>query len=331
MTIITNEVTTYSGSRTIREDLQNYIYMVSPTETPLLSMLGKDKADSTHPEWNVKALAAAVTTNAVIEGDDLPAVETGNYTNRVGNYCQISRKVVAVSGTDEVVKQAGMKSALAREISDRGLELKRDMESSITSDQVGVVGNSTTARKSAGLGSWIVSNWYQVATSGSPAAPQMSSSSDGYPQTAAVDGTTPVDFTETHLKNMIQRVYSSSAKIAGTTVMVGPVNKQRASGFSGIATRFISVDAGEQAAIAGGADVYTSDFGRIKIVPNLFQPENRAYLVNKEYASIAYLRPFQVVPMAKTGDATKRMLLVEFALRVKSEKAFGTVRGITTQ
>jgi hypothetical protein len=47
--------------------------------------------------------------------------------------------------------------------------------------------------------------------------------------------------------------------------------------------------------------------------------------LDPQYASVAYLRPFQTVELAKTGDAEKRMLLVEWGLKVNNEKAHGAV------
>ncbi|MBR2818217.1 MAG: DUF5309 domain-containing protein [Reyranella sp.] len=330
MGLVTNTVTTYASSKSIREDLSNIIYNIDPTDTPLMSNIKRDTSNQPHFEWQTDGLAVPNTNNAVIEGDDAPAVDTYVPTNKVGNYTQISRKTVMVSGSDEKAKMAGIKSMLGYRISQASKELKRDMEATLTSDQVAVVGNNSTARRTAALGSWIITNWYQVATSGSPAAPQMSSGSDGYPSTAAVDGTTPVAFAVSHLKNMIQKVYTAGGDIPGSFVMVGPHNKTVVSSFNGIATPFRDVPAGKQAQIIGAADVYVSDFGTFNIVPNRFQPENRAYMVDPSMLAVTYFRPFEVVPLAKTGDATKRMLIVEYGLRSKNEKGLGTVRGLAT-
>ena len=188
----------------------------------------------------------------------------------------------------------------------------------------------TAPRKTAALGSWIITNWYQVATGGSPAAPQMSSTNDGYPNTAATDGTTAVAFTETHLKNAIQRQWTQGGDVNGSFLMVGPVNKKAVSGFAGIATRFRDTSPGKQAQIIGAADVYVSDFGTVNVVPNRFQPENRAYLIDPSMLAIAYLRSFRTIALAKTGDNTKRMLLVEYGLKVRNEKGLAIVRGLQT-
>jgi hypothetical protein len=163
---------------------------------------------------------------------------------------------------------AGIKSMLGYQMAKKAKELKRDMEATLNSDQVAVVGNSTTARKAAMLGSWIITNWYQVATGGSPAAPTMSSSTnDGYPQTAAVDGTTAVAFTETHLKTALQNVWAQGGDVDSIYVSVGPVNKKAVSGFTGIATRYRETSPGKQAQIIGAADIYVGDFGTVNIVP----------------------------------------------------------------
>ena len=62
--------TTYDSANSMREDLSNLIYDISPTTTPFMSNIGKDTADNTYFEWQTDSLAAAVSTNAVIEGAD---------------------------------------------------------------------------------------------------------------------------------------------------------------------------------------------------------------------------------------------------------------------
>jgi len=78
------------------------------------------------------------------------------------------------------------------------------------------------------------------------------------------------------------------------------------------------------------ADIYVSDFGNVSIVPSRFQRERDAFVVDGEYASIDYLRPMQTMDMAKTGDAEKKLLLCEWALRVHTEVAHGGAFDLTT-
>ena len=53
-----------------REDLSNVIYDISPTDTPIMSSIGKSKATAVYHEWQTDSLAAATTNNAAVEGDD---------------------------------------------------------------------------------------------------------------------------------------------------------------------------------------------------------------------------------------------------------------------
>lgn len=329
MAIATNTVTRYDGYRAVREDLANVIYNISPVDVPFMSNIGRETVKNTYYEWQTDSLAAAVTTNAQLEGDDSFAAEAQAATERVGNYTQISRKVVQTSGTIEAVDKAGMRSYLAYELAKGASELKRDMEATLTSNAVAVAGGNTTARKTAGLGGWIITNSYSGAGT-TAAAPVMSGgagSLDGFPTTASVAGTARA-FTETLLKVGIQGVWTQGGD--PKVLMVGPFNKTVVSGFTGIATRFRDVAPGSQAEIIGAADVFVSDFGTVNVVPNRFQPEGNAYIVDPEYASIGYLRNFRTEVLAKTGDSEKRMLIVEYGLKVRQQKSHAVVRDLTT-
>ena len=80
-----------------REDLSDIIYDISPMDTPFMSNVGRGSASAVFHEWQTDALDAAAN-NSQIEGDDADA-NTAALTTRLGNYCQISRKVPRVSGT----------------------------------------------------------------------------------------------------------------------------------------------------------------------------------------------------------------------------------------
>jgi hypothetical protein len=81
--------------------------------------------------------------------------------------------------------------------------------------------------------------------------------------------------------------------------------------------------------IIGAADTYVSDFGNLTIVPNRFQRGRDAFVLDWDFIQVDYLRPFKQQPLAKTGDAEKRLLIVEYGLRVKNEKALGIVADLT--
>ena len=315
----------YDGTKAVREDLANVIYNISPEDTPFMSSVGRENVSNTYYEWQTDALAAASTTNAVVEGDEA-TLDARVATNRVGNYTQISRKVIGVSGTVEAVDKAGMKSYLAYEMAKASSELKRDMETTLLFNQAAAVGSASVARKTAGLPAWLRENVNKAASGGNPT---MSSTNDGYPNAGRTDGTQR-SFTETMLKDVIQQVWSEGGD--PKVCMMGPFNKTVASGFAGIAANRVNQTAGQPRAfsIVATADIYLSDFGKVAFVANRFQRERDVFVIDPEYASVAYLRNFQTADLAKSGDSQKKMILVEYGLKVKTERAHGIIADLTT-
>ena len=82
--------------------------------------------------------------------------------------------------------------------------------------------------------------------------------------------------------------------------------------------------------IIGAADVYISDFGAISVVPNRFSRERDAYIIDPDLVEMASLRPLQSEELAKTGDATKFMMLAEYGLQVNQEAGLGIIADLTT-
>lgn len=328
MAVPSNTFQTY-GAKGIREDLANVIYNISPAETPFMSNAGKETVSNTYFEWQVDSLASVNTSNAAVEGDDA-SLQASTPTVRVGNYTQISTKSVVISGSLEAVDKAGRRSELAYQLAKKSKELKRDMEAIAVGPQAAAAGNgSSTARTTAGLEAWLVTNTSR-GTGG--ANPTMSGSGgNGYPNASPTDAITANQrtFTEALLKNMVKQVFTNSVS-QPPILMVGPFNKQVVSGFAGIAVNRYQITSPKAGAIIGAADVYVSDFGEISVVPNRFQRERSAFGFNPEYASIVTLRNFQQLELAKTGDAEKRQLLVEWGVKVHNEAAHGIVADLTT-
>ena len=319
MAIVTNTFTTFDA-KGIREDLSNIITNIAPEETPYMSNVGRESISNSLFEWQTDTLATAAA-NKQLEGDDVTSFDSVTATVRLQNYAQISRKTIVLSATEETVNKAGRRSELAYQIAKRSAELKRDQEFSMLNGAVAAAGNTTTARGTASLQAFIKTN-YDMQTNG--ANPTYTT----VPTGARSDGNVRT-FTETILKNVIQQVWTSGG--TPKILMTGPVNKQRVSGFSGIASSRFNIDGGARpATIIGAADIYVSDFGNVQVVPNRFQRERDAFVIDPDYAKVTMLRPYQQVELAKTGDAEKRMLIVEFGHKVYAENAHGIAADLIT-
>jgi len=319
MSIVTNTFTTFDA-KGIREDLSNIITNIAPEETPYMSNIGRESISNSLFEWQTDTLAAAAA-NKQIEGDDVSSFDSVTATVRLQNYAQISRKTIILSATEEVVNKAGRRSELAYQIAKRSAELKRDQEFTMLNGAVAAAGNTSTARGTASLGAFLKTNIDKASDGTNPSYTTL-------PSSARTDGTVRT-FTETILKNVIQQVWTSGG--TPKILMCGPVNKQRVSGFSGIASSRFNINGGEKpATLIGAVDLYVSDFGTVAVVANRFQRERDAWVLDPEYAKMTVLRPYQQVELAKTGDAEKRLLLVEWGHKVLAQDAHGLAADLIT-
>jgi hypothetical protein len=313
-----------------REALADAIYDVSPQDCPLVSMAAKETEDASLFEWGTDALAAADNDNAQVQGADYTSVATITPTVRMANYMQISSKTLAISGTLQAVKSAGNANSIERQVARRGIQLKLDMEAGLLANQGGYAGASDDPAYTAKLLAFIKTN---VDKAGDGANPTYTS---GVPAVVGqtygrLDGTQRA-FTETILKAIIALGWTNGATIEGKYLFVGPVNKAKVSAFEGIAaqTYDISGRTPGQSTIVGAADVYVSDFGTLTVLPSRFQRERDAFLVDPDMIAISHLRPFEVVDLAKTGDADKKLLQQEWGVKVRNEKGLCLAADLTT-
>ena len=186
-----------SGSRgrdvSQREDLANFISMLTRDETPFMSSIGKTKATAIYHEWQTDQLNSPGNSR-IGEGTDyiIPNGQPGNESgqagttggvgnsagdlfavvgpqrSRLGNYTQINGKTIAVSGTRRAIDQAGVADEYAYQLKKRGTELRRDLEHDlIHTHQVSYTGafgdshastsayRNETARRFGGYQAWI--------------------------------------------------------------------------------------------------------------------------------------------------------------------------------
>ncbi len=294
------------------------IYRISPTETPFLNATARETARNTKHEWQIDRIPSATTSNQAVEGNN-PTNTTVNPTTRVFNYCEIAQYAFQVSGTAQAVNTAGRANEMAFQIVKYGLQMKRDMESALSGANGYACGATGTARVSASLESWMSSN---VTSQGGSAGANVGFVT-GTGTTAPVDAVGTATVTEANVKAIIRAAWNAGGN--PDTILTGPYNKVKVSGFSGILTNNIFQQAGGQAKIVAAADAYVSDFGTLKVVPSRFNRDRTISVLDMNYWAVAYLRPFQSVQLAVTGDNIQRMILAEYTLVARNEAASGKV------
>lgn len=332
MAVDANTVETYDNNL-IREDLQEAYTMISPEETPFHSAIRTETASNTLFEWPVVELAAVNASNRVAEGEDDPATDTGTLGLRFSNYTQISDKVAKVSHTSQAVDAAANNiQRLSTQIVLKMKEMKRDKETMLLSNVAAATGSSGTARVTAGLPAWLSTNSF-FETGGTD--PTLSGTTEGFPNAAAGAASDNAGssalFLEADLNAAIEAVWQEGG--SPTLLMVNSGNKRRVSqAFVGNATRYKDT-ADKQ--VVNSIDFYDSDFGEVTIVPNRFQPTNNpatgddsynVFVLDPEYAAVAYLDEVQQKPLAETGHSMSTLIWCEYGLQVDNEKAHAIIR-----
>lgn len=282
-----------------REDVEDIIYDISPTTTPMLSSIGSSTAAATLHQWLQDELAA-VATNASVEGADAGTASTITQTVKTAN-TQIFDKVVQVSGTAEAVGTYGRTSDLAYAIAKAGKEIKRDIEHSfVGAGQAGTAGNGSTARQLTSAANQIAAA--TTNTAGSNRA-----------------------FTEALLLDVLQKCYEEGGE--PNQVQVTPSHSVTVAGFATASGR--QRDFATGTTLVNAVDIIISPFGQVSVVPNRFLDANTCLVLDTEYWSRAVLRPMQTIVLAKTGDSDKRQMLTELTLVCENDKASGKIDALT--
>jgi|TARA_R110000744_G_scaffold167530_2_gene285010 hypothetical protein len=339
MAVNAQTIETYDNT-VLREDLAEQYSMVSPEETPVMTSIGTSKAATQpHHEWSVVALAAPNRGNQVVEGDSNPAVDDGTLALRRGNYTMISDKRVMTSETSEASDAAAEDiQKIAKQVTLKIRELKRDMEGIILTNAAANIGATNVARRTAGLPAFLFSN-----TNTLPAgavAPTLSSGTQGYPNAGWTSATTPAPINEDMFNTVIENCWTAGGN--PTVAIVNSNNKRVISKtFTGSSTRYKdSIDK----TLINAIDVYDSDFGQLSIVPDRFMPTLNAdttvpgnnagantdypvLLLDTDFASLSFLQTMRQKKLAETGHAKDRLVWCEYAVQVDNEAAHGIYVG----
>ena len=283
-----------------REDLANFISMITRDETPFMSSIGKTKATAIFHEWQTDSLeapgdskisegvdyvlpggiglgASGGAGNAQNAGDQFNP--TGPFRSRLGNYTQINGKTISVSGTRRAIDQAGVADEYAYQLKKRGTELRRDLEHDLIHKyQVSSAGTGTnpftTARTMGGYQAWI--NYAGATAAGDFVGAQTANGvvelngataavNEGVGTHAPTLTAARVALSLSDIDAIMQRIYEEGGK--ASKIMLSPKLRRDFSDLmvtdSGV-RRNIDMDG----KLRQSVDIYMSDFGDLMVVPN---------------------------------------------------------------
>jgi hypothetical protein len=319
MAVITNTFRTTNAVGN-REELSDVVSRITPEDTPIYSLIEKGKCVSVHPEWETDELAAP-GANAREEGEDY-TFDAITPPARLGNYTQILRKDWIISGTQEVVDEAGKVQKRKYQKLKKGVEIRKDVEFALVSTTASLGG---ATRQLGSINTWTITN---VSRGGSGTNGGFNS---GTGLTVAPGAGTQRAFTKTILDTVMQTGYTSGANFRH--VVVSPYVKSVFVTFmsdTNVASfRYAVSKGGERNTIIATADYYEGPFGTVMIQPNRVQAGSatlarNAFFIDTDFLDFDWLRKIQEdKDVAKTGDADKGVIIGEGTLKVKNEKGLG--------
>lgn len=330
-----------TGTLSEKEDLANFISMVTRDETPFMASIGKTKAKAIYHEWQTDELLAP-GSNAVAEGSTFSTVAgaqaAGGDRTRLGNYTQINSKTVQVSGTKRSVDQAGVADEYAYQLKKVGTEMRRDLELDLVHSFNDKNGSGT--RTMGGYQAYVNDNVVNAGAAGAYTAP----STTGIGTAGAIDrGAADANLQAIELSDVddiMQSIYEQGGK--ATTLMTSPKNKRELSSKAHGTGQNTVRNLDDSGKIRQSIELFDSDFGSIQIVPNYimgldFNTGSGATTNSKDFSALVYdpsffkiatLRPLQETEVGQQGDSTIGQIVEECTLAVSSPKSAGMIVGL---
>lgn len=318
MAQLTNVQDSYDSANINKESLADVIYGLNPAETPLLSAAAQGKARATVHEWTSDEWVASTTANALIEGDEYSNTSIA-VPARNQNFCQISGKVISVTETQKAVDQVGASDAMAYNVAKYSQLLKNDMEAIICGNQAATAGTNNTTEAIRTLRSF--ESWVPTANSSLG-----SGGAAGSTTQAATDATTAGRraFTEDLFLDVLQAMYTAGAN--PDLAILGARQKRIFGSFTG--SSFRNVDSSDKQ-VTAVVDIYVSDFGEVKAMVSRYVRARSVLIAEKDKLEVAYLRPFQIYDLARTGSAERKAIEAEYTFVPKNPNALGRVADLT--
>jgi hypothetical protein len=300
-----------------REDLSDVLFDVSPTETPFITAIKKNKATATAHDWLTDVLEDPAD-NAHIEGDDATPTDPASRV-RLSNFTQIFKKHAVVTGTQEkVLKGGGIKSEMAYQVARRLKAMKRDAERAfIGIANPKVAGDDVTARELGSFETYMTSDTYLPGATGSgPTGNGVDVGDEG----------TPRALTELILTAATAVLWNQSGGNENILGITGSYNRGVVSTFTASSTRYVTTD---DKKLVASIDVYDGDFHTITMSPDRYSAADSLWLVDTEYAAVSDLRPAFTKDLAVTGDSIRKEVVWECTLETCNPLAHIQIAGLT--
>lgn len=274
-------------------DLSDVISLISPTDTPLLSILMAQGRYTQAYDVKVSWREEALDTNRLspsLEGAEAGSPVTTART-LISNNCQILSKVTAVSGTMTALNPKGVGQELNRQILLRLTEVKRDGEYYVLQGAKADESLSTPRQMNGLLN--LVANSVD-ATAGLTEDLIIEAFKKMW-DAGAAGGSNVIALMNATAKGLINKIFKDSAQL----VTNGGMNQVLGTSVSKVVT----------------------DYGEAELILDRHMPADQILIVDLDQVELAELRPAQAEGLGKTGDNVKVQIVHEFTVKLLNKFA----------
>ncbi len=317
-------------SAVLKESLDPVIWDLFPMDTFFISTVDKTNVTNTQHQWVFDTLAAAAA-NKQLEGDDA-SYTTLITAQRVSNYTQISNKAVVLTDTYiEGVNVVGQ-NPMGRAIMKSMKELKRDMEYTCLGKQGSSAGATGTARATGGVEAWIWGTGAAIAgntqlPSSAGTGGNTTGTTPSYASAAVIgvtDGTTGITMALADVTAALQLAWTDGGE--PTILLASSAQKNYIDVMTSLATRTVDIDRTSALPISNTANVIVTSYGTVKVILSRYLARSTALCLDMNQWALGQLRPVKVKDMAKTGDASKKLMVGEYTVIARNPNASAALK-----
>ena len=317
----------------IHEETMNKLWQIDFFPLPLTERIGSGPIGNARFSWTKEEYTAPIIDGQKIDGEDTIADDDTKLGDRVNSFAEIDTKTVKVSTRASASNTIAFANSLAHQVSQRQVELRRDVEAVSLSNNPSLEDDGTAvAGQTAGLDAWLETNTSEGAL-GSPGGFNTG--------TGIVDAYTlgtPRALNESIFKDLLQAVFEQGGE--SMVVMAVPQVIRLFSEFQFTLGARVATLARETAgdktgptSSIGAVNVYIGDFATVELVANRLQPQTAAdvstmFLLDMKLIEHAILAGYRTEPLQKSGLADNRQIQVDWGLRVGNEAGLAAFRDI---
>ena len=317
----------------VNEDVMQQIIDILDIDLPFTQRISSDGVGNSYTEWPQYTYDAPNLSNAAVDGEDASQNDAKGGA-RVGNHCQISKKVVAVTTRARNSDVIGTADEFSEQLMRQTEQLRRDVEAISLSNQTSQADDGDTVPGLiGGLNAWLTTNTDRGA-----------GGADGGFANGVVTGATLGTIralTEKAIRDVCQSIYEQG--FDPTIMMARPqvirlVSEYMFTDAARIGIQQTETGKGGASTAVGSVKIFITDFDvELMFTPNRLQPYMNAgagddndsmFILTPNMLRHGYLHNYRTEPLAKLGLADRSQVAVDWTLKVLAEQANGVVADI---